>query len=156
MSSQKFIYFVFKVKNNLVNKIDTVSLESWSMMLKMGPLLESFGAIVELVDNGVLGLLQSRACLSPGQRSCSDFLTLILLNRTHTGTFEQSSFRSIGLMSPILTSCILLRRAQTDPMKILCARWPNIQTGILSGISSANFLDYIHIIYSLALSEVKM
>ena len=146
MSSQKFLYFFFKVQTSLVNKIDTASLEPWSTMLKMGPLLESFGAIVELVDNGVLGLLQSRACLSPLQRSCSDFLTLILLNRTHTGTFEQSSFRSIGLMSPILTSCILLRRAQTDPMKILCARWPNIQSGILSGISSANFLDYIHII----------
>ena len=146
MSSQKFLYFFLKVQNQFGKKIHTASLEPWSMMLKMGPLLESFGAIVELVDNGVLGLLQSRACLSPLQRSCSDFLTLILLNRTHTGTFEQSSFRSIALMSPILTSCILLRRAQTDSMKILCARWPNIQTGILSGISSANFLDYIHII----------
>ena len=57
MSSQKFLYFFFKVKNNLVNKIDTASLEPWSTLLKMGPLLESFGAIVELVDNGVLGLL---------------------------------------------------------------------------------------------------
>ena len=51
------VFWFFEYKTSLVNKIDTASLEPWSMMLKMGPLLELFGAIVELVDNGVLGLL---------------------------------------------------------------------------------------------------